>query len=479
MEDLAQQVFKTLENKNLFELAQIRFVSKREEMIRYRNGQPYNNSRSLANGVGIRIRVDGAWGFSATDNLDDLLKTAEDAYKVAKASSSVKRAKKVDLAPEPVYKDRYLVRIDKNPFDLDFSEKAGLIKEANTRIMDESSVIRFAESYYRCREQKINFYSSDGNNIEQLLLFTGAMNSAVASAEGEIQRRALEDTKSRGWETIDMYDMLGTAEEVAKDAVTLVTKAEKCPSGKKTLILEPFQLGLTIHESCGHPAELDRVLGYEADFAGTSWLTPEKLNNLQYGNEKINITQDPSMEDVLGHFKYDDEGVKTRAVPIIKEGKFVGYESDREHAGLMGFDRSSGNSKAGEFSDVPIIRMNNLFLEADPNGYKDIDDMIADTKDGIYGLNWKSHSIDDKRLNFQFATQIGYLIKNGEIVKPLRNVTYQAITPEFWGATSGLTKTSKIYGLPYCGKGSPKMQTGYVSHGGPWGRFEDVKVGVA
>ena len=282
MEDLAQQVFKTLENKNLFELAQIRFVSKREEMIRYRNGQPYNNSRSLANGVGIRIRVDGAWGFSATDNLDDLLKTAEDAYKVAKASSSVKRAKKVDLAPEPVYKDRYLVRIDKNPFDLDFSEKAGLIKEANTRIMDESSVIRFAESYYRCREQKINFYSSDGNNIEQLLLFTGAMNSAVASAEGEIQRRALEDTKSRGWETIDMYDMLGTAEEVAKDAVTLVTKAEKCPSGKKTLILEPFQLGLTIHESCGHPAELDRVLGYEADFAGTSWLTPEKLNNLQY-----------------------------------------------------------------------------------------------------------------------------------------------------------------------------------------------------
>ena len=136
-------------------------------------------------------------------------------------------------------------------------------------------------------------------------------------------------------------------------------------------------------------------------------------------------------------------------------GVFVGYQSDREHAALLGIERSSGNSKADNWSSVPIIRMNNLYLESDPNGYKDIDDMISDTKDGIYGLQWKSHSIDDKRLNFQFATQIGYKIENGEITKPLKNVTYQAITPEFWGATSGLTRTSKIYGLPYCGKGSP------------------------
>ena len=244
------------------------------------------------------------------------------------------------------------------------------------------------------------------------------------------------------------------------------------------MILEPYQLGLTIHESCGHPAELDRVLGYEADFAGTSWLTPEKLNKLQYGNEKINITQDPSMPDVLGHFMYDDEGFQAKAVPVIKEGKFVGYETDREHASLIGLERSSGNSKADEFFNVPIIRMNNLYLESDPNGYDNVEDMISDTKDGIYGLNWKSHSIDDKRLNFQFATQIGYRIENGEITKPLKNVTYQAITPEFWGACSGLTKNREIYGMPDCGKGSPAMQVGYVSHGGPWGRFENVMMGI-
>ncbi|MDH5646913.1 MAG: TldD/PmbA family protein, partial [Candidatus Heimdallarchaeota archaeon] len=280
------------------------------------------------------------------------------------------------------------------------------------------------------------------------------------------------------WEFIEEYDFIAKAEQVGKEIDILVTEAESCPSGKSTLILEPFQLGLTIHESCSHPSELDRVFGYEADFAGTSWLTPEKLNNLQYGNEQVNITQDPSMPDVLGHFKYDDEGVKARPVPIIREGIFVGYESDREYASLLGLERSSGNSKSDSYSNVPIIRINNMYLEADPEGYTNVDDMISDTKDGIYGLNWKSHSIDDKRLNFQFATQIGYKIENGEITKPLKNVTYQQITPEFWGNVSGLTRTSEIYGLPYCGKGSPVMQIGYVSHGGPWGRFEGVNVGI-
>lgn len=188
------------------------------------------------------------------------------------------------------------------------------------------------------------------------------------------------------------------------------------------------------------------------------------------------------MPDVLGHFKYDDEGVKARPVPIIKDGILVGYESDREHAALLGLAASSGNARAENWNHVPIIRMNNLYLEAPSpsadGSYKDLDELIEDTKDGIYALNWKSHSIDDKRLNFQFATQIGYKIENGELGVPLKNVTYQAITPEFWGATSGLTQTTEIYGLPYCGKGSPTMQVGIVSHGGPWGRFENVNMGI-
>ena len=480
VEDIANKIFNLVDDRPGFQLAQVRFVNLREEILSYRNGMPYNNSRRNSNGVGIRIRANNAWGFAATDDLTttSILETAETAWKVAKSSTQVPRGARVELAAEPVYEDKYSVEIKQDPFEMDISDKLEYVKNANTALRDASPSIKMAVTNYRSQDRDIKFYSSDGNKIEQRLMFTGGQAIGTAAASGDVQNRNLQDFKSMGWEVFEEFDLIEQAKKTGEEVEILVTEAENCPSGKSTLILEPFQLGLTIHESCGHPSELDRVLGYEADFAGTSWLTPEKLNNLQYGNEKVNITQDPSMEKVLGHFKYDDEGVQARSVPIIKEGKFVGYESDREHAALLGIERSSGNSKADNWSTVPIIRMNNLYLEADPEGYKDIDDMISDTKDGIYGLNWKSHSIDDKRLNFQFATQIGYKIENGEITKPLKNVTYQAITPDFWGATSGLTRTSKIYGLPYCGKGSPQMQIGYVSHGGPWGRFENVNVGI-
>lgn len=480
MEDLASLVFHKLGDRPGFQLAQLRFVEMREENLAYRNGMPYNCFTIKEKGVGIRLRVNHAWGFAATDQLDknSVLDTAEIAWKVAKASAMVRREEPIELAPEPIYKDKYSIPIDKDPFDIDLEDKLELIKDANTAIMESSDFIKMAESRLRFRDQTIKFYSSEGDNIEQRLMFSGAQLYAVAVEGADTQTRNLQDYQSKGWEFIEEYDPINKGKQVGNEATVLVTEAETAPSGKSTLILEPYQLGLTIHESCGHPAELDRVLGYEADFAGTSWLTLDKLNELRYGNEMINITQDPSMPGVLGHFKYDDEGVKSRAVPIIKNGKFVGYETDREHAAIIGMKRSSGNSKADRFTHVPIIRMNNLYLEADPDGYKNVEEMIADTKDGVYGLNWKSHSIDDKRLNFQFATQIGYKIEDGEITKPLKNLTYQAITPEFWGATSGLTRNSKIYGLPFCGKGSPGMQVGYVSHGGPWGRFEDISINM-
>ncbi|MHA2504558.1 MAG: TldD/PmbA family protein [Candidatus Kariarchaeaceae archaeon] len=482
MEDVANQVFSTLGDKPGFQLAQIRFVAMREENLSYRNGLPFNCANLRESGTGVRVRVDNSWGFAATDSMErqDVIDTALRAFKVAKASAQVSRKPSVELAPEPIYKDSYSVRIDKDPFDIDIKDKMELLRDANQATRDASEHIRMAISNYRSRDTRVHFFSSEGSVIDQRLMFTGGSMQAVAISGAETQTRNLQNFKSRGWEAWEEFDPIATAATSGEEATILATKAEKCPSGKSTFILEPYQLGLTIHESCGHPSELDRVLGYEADFAGTSWLTPEKLNNLQYGNDKINITQNPAMEDVLGHFKYDDEGVQARSVPIVKNGIFVGYQSDREHAAMLGLDRSSGNSKSDGFDSVPIIRMNNMFLEADTSdeGFADIDALVEDTRDGIYGLQWKSHSIDDKRLNFQFATQIGYKIENGEITTPLKNVTYQAITPEFWGACSGLTRTSKIYGLPYCGKGSPNMQIGYVSHGGPWGRFEDVNVGI-
>ena len=338
-----------------------------------------------------------------------------------------------------------------------------------------------ATASYNCRDQLIKFFSSDGNKIEQRIMMIGANVTAVGVGTEGPQTRNIDMNETGGWEAVERYDFMKSASTVKKEAIELVTTAEKCPKDfKGTLILDPWQLGLTIHESCGHPSELDRVLGYEADFAGTSWLTPEKINTLKYGNELVNITQDPTISGVLGHFKYDDEGVKARPVSIIKDGIFVGYQSDREYAAMLGLKQSSGNSRADNYDDVPIIRMNSLYLESPKGneGYKSIDELIADTPDGIYGIRYKSHSIDDKRLNFQFSTQIGYRIEHGEITKTLKDISYQAITPEFWGACSGLTRTSELHGHPNCGKGSPNMQIGYVAHGGPWGRFENVHIGV-
>lgn len=484
MEDIADRVFKSVSDNNGFQLAQIRFVNVRTEAINYRMGLPFQSSRSFNEGVAIRIRANNAWGFAATNDLDSnsILKTAENAWKIALASANVPRPNIVELVDEPVYSDDYSVKINKDPFKMDFEEKASLIQDANKLTIAETQQVRDAIASYNARDVHSHLISSDGNNIKQRILMIGADINAVAVGPTGPQNRDLDMNKTGGWEMIEDFDFMGSAEVVKQEAIELATTAEKCPKNYKgTLILDPWQLGLTIHESCGHPTELDRVLGYEADFAGTSWMTPDKLGNLQYGNELVNITQDPTIPGILGHIKYDDEGVKARPVPIIKEGIFVGYQSDREHASIIGLDRSSGNSRAEGYNDVPIIRMNSMNLEPAKgnDGFKNIDELIEDTKDGIYAIRYKSHSIDDKRLNFQFSTQIGYRIENGEITKTLKDISYQGITPEFWGSVSGITRTSELHGHPNCGKGAPNMQVGYVTHGGPWTRIENVQMGIA
>lgn len=482
MEDIAQKIFSRISDKDGFQLAQVRFVDIRTENINYRMGMPFNSGRSFNEGVAIRVRANNAWGFAATNDLENtsILNAAEMAFRVAKSSSTVPRKNKVELAEEPVYKDKYSVRIDKDPFNMDFEEKAKILEEANKRTFVDESSIRDANVSYRARDINQKLYSSDGNNIEQRILMIGANINAIAVGPEGPQTRNIDMNETGGWEKVEKFDFYTQAETVRKESVELAMKAEKCPTGYKgTLILDPWQVGLQIHESTGHPTELDRVLGYEADFAGTSWMTTDKLG-MKYGNELVNLTQDPTIPGILGHLKYDDEMVMARPVPIVKEGIFVGYQTDREHATLIGDERSSGNSRADSYNDVPIIRMNSLNLEPAKgnDGYKNIDEMIEDTKDGIYGIRYKSHSIDDKRLNFQFSTQIGYRIENGEITKTLKNISYQGITPEFWNSVSGLTREYALYGHPNCGKGAPNMQTGYVTHGGPWTRFEDVSVGI-
>ncbi|MFX0050594.1 MAG: TldD/PmbA family protein, partial [Candidatus Hermodarchaeota archaeon] len=251
-----------------------------------------------------------------------------------------------------------------------------------------------------------------------------------------------------------------------------------CPNEKTTFILEPYQLGLTIHESTGHPTELDRVLGFEADLAGTSFLTPDKFRSgdYKYGSEIVTLVCDPNIPHAIGSIKYDDEGVRTKKFNLIENGIFKNYMMDRETAFEMGYKHSFGNARIDSYNRIPLIRMSNIHLVPDKQGPKDIDEMIEETKYGVFAQFWKSHSIDDKRMNFQFSTQNGILIENGEITKHLKNVCYNAITPEFWGRCDMITQTFRSYGMgPVCGKGVP-MQSMWIEHGGGWARFQDVQV---
>jgi TldD protein len=280
---------------------------------------------------------------------------------------------------------------------------------------------------------------------------------------------------SGGFEAVRAMDLPGNAQRIAEEAVALLS-AEECPSGPMTLVIDSSQMALQVHESCGHPIELDRVLGMEASFAGTSFLTLDKLDTLRYGSEIVNIDADATAPGGLGTFGFDDEGVPAQNVPIVSSGRFVGYLTSRETAPIIG-RRSMGSSRASGWNVIPLIRMTNVNLR--PGDAGSLDDLIADTDDGIFFSTNRSWSIDDRRLNFQFGTQIGWRIRNGKRAEMIRNPTYTGITPEFWGSCDAICSDSEwqLWGVPNCGKGEP-MQTHRVGHGAAPARFRNVQVGV-
>jgi TldD protein len=243
-----------------------------------------------------------------------------------------------------------------------------------------------------------------------------------------------------------------------------------------TIVIDSSQLALQVHESCGHPIELDRVLGMEASFAGTSFLTLDKLGKLQYGSPIVNIDADATAPGGLGTFGFDDEGVPAQNVPVVSAGLFVGYLTSRETAPVIG-RRSMGSARASGWNVIPLIRMTNVNLR--PGDAGTLDDLIADTRDGLFLSTNRSWSIDDRRLNFQFGTQVGWRIRNGKLAEMVRNPTYTGITPEFWGSCDAICGASEwqLWGVPNCGKGEP-MQTHRVGHGAAPARFRNVQVGV-
>ncbi|MEM3011625.1 MAG: TldD/PmbA family protein, partial [Candidatus Bathyarchaeia archaeon] len=451
-----------------------------DENLTVRKGVPEEVTLFHIKGVGVRAIVNGAWGFAGSIDLTSkgIIETAKKAVSIASASSKVKR-KDVKLTASKPRKDKYVTSLKKDPFEVPLEEKMAVLLEADKIVSEQSPLIKFSSTFFRAfRENKL-FINSEGAEINQQITWCGGGILCIAVKNGEVQRRSYPcsfrgNYNTGGYEFFESLALVDHAKETALEAVKLLD-AEKCPSGNLDLIITGEQLQLQIHESCGHPTELDRALGMEADYAGTSFLTPDKLGKFTYGSKNVNIVADATVPGGLGTFGYDDEGTQARQVFLVKEGLFVGYQSSRETAAELGLKESSGGMRADSPLALPIIRMTNINLL--PGDWKE-EEIIEDTKHGVLMHTNKSWSIDDKRLNFQFGTEVGWEIKNGSKEKMVKNPTYTGITPQFWGSCDAVSKDGWVmWGTPNCGKGVPG-QVMYVGHGCSTARFRNIRIGI-
>lgn len=433
-------------------------------------------------GAGIRVLCNGGWGFAATQKMTtagmDL--AAGLAVRTARASASCLRDP-VTLAPEPVYNTVWVSPYTKDPFAVSLERKIAILLKA-AAIMKTVNGVTLAQGEMSFIREKKYFANSDGSRIDQMFIRSGCGIIAHATGENDRQTRSYPNSfggqhELAGWEMVERLDLPGNALRIAEESVALLS-ADPCPQGRRDIIIGSSQLGLQIHESCGHPSELDRALGQEINMAGASFLTPDNLGKLQYGSSIVNLVADATARGALGSFGFDDEGVQARKVYLVRNGLFSGYLSSRDTANLIGLSRSGGAMRAESWHYAPIIRMTNISLE--PGTAGTLEDLIEDTEDGILFETNKSWSIDNMRYNFQFSTEIAWEVKNGKRTRMLKNASYGGITPDFWRACDAICGASDYveWGLPNCGKGQP-MQTMWTGHGAAPARFRSIDVGMA
>ncbi len=458
--------------------ADIRIIYNQYEYVSAKNEKISEIVRSEDEGFGIRVIANGSWGFASSGLVTktEIERISAMAVDIAKASSILKKAD-VKLAPEESYVDTWQTPYLEDPFKVSLESKIDLLLKINTELMKVKD-IKVASSNMRFIREKQFFASTEGSYIEQELLRSAAGYTATAVGEGDMQVRSFPDSHgwhsmSKGYEFVRELPLVENAQRTAEEASALL-RAPKCPEMRTDLILSGSQLSLQIHESIGHPTELDRVLGTEANFAGTSFVTIDKLGKFQYGSPIVNIVADSTIPFGLATIGYDDEGVKAQRWHLIENGTFVGYLTSRETAPVIGEIRSRGAMRADGWQNIPLIRMTNISLMP---GEWSLDDLIADTKDGIYMDTNRSWSIDQKRLNFQFGTEIAWEIKNGKRTRILKNPVYQGITPEFWNSCDAICNSDHfvLWGVTNCGKGQP-AQTAEMSHGAAPARFRNVLV---
>ncbi|MGO8987157.1 MAG: TldD/PmbA family protein [Terriglobales bacterium] len=465
--------------------ADTRGVAIRNRWLSTKNGRLGQASESESLGIGVRVIVDGAWGYAAGADLSRAAveATAARAVEIAKGSARVKR-EDVRLAPEPAAVAEWTTPYEIDPFATSVEQNLDLLLQVDGEMRSVSGVT-LSETSMNFQREESWFLSSEGADIHQTKYSTGAGYTAYAFAGSEIQKRSYPNSfggqwQNRGYEQIEEMKLVENARRVGEEAVAL-HHAEQCPEGVGTIILDGSQLGLQIHESIGHPIELDRVLGMEANFAGTSFLTLEKLGKLRYGSELVNVVADARQEHGpgLGTFAYDDEGVAAQSTPIITNGRFTGYLSSRETAHTIGAARSGGTMRAEGWNRLPMIRMTNVSILPGERRLS-LEELIAETDDGIYMETNKSWSIDDKRYNFQFGCEIAWQIKNGKRLRMLKNPSYSGITTEFWNSMDAICSREEweLWGTPNCGKGQPQQVVG-TGHGASPARFRNIRIGSA
>ncbi len=460
--------------------ADARVVRRQDESISIKTGRVEGVASGESEGFGVRVLVDGAWGFASSHERTtaEADRVAGEAVRIARASATALRDP-ARLDERPPAHGIYETPIEEDPFAVPLERKiADLLAadEAASRVKG----IAFTESMYAAQREWKTFAATDGSYTEQTITHVGSAIEANAIKGDEHQRRSYPDSgggwQAAGYEFVRGLCLADRAEPLADEAVALLT-APQCPSGRFTVVLDPSQLYLQVHESCGHPTELDRVFGTEASYAGTSFLTTDKLDEgFRYGSDLVTIVADATAPGGMGTFGWDDEGVAAQTVPLVQDGIFTGYLTSRETAPRIG-RQSGGAMRADGWNRIPLIRMTNINLLPRPG--MSLDEIVADTDDGLYVASNRSWSIDDRRLNFQFATEVAYEIKGGKKGRLFKNPTYTGITYEFWRSCDavGDERSYVMLGTPNCGKGEPG-QTGHVGHAVSGARFRDVQVGV-
>lgn len=456
--------------------ADARVVEIEEEIISVHSGVVEEIKHTKDIGIGVRALYKGFWGFDATSDLslDSIYKTVKGAIEIAQSSYSA-GGNPIKFEKHDPIADTYITPIEKNPFDVKLDDKINLLLKCD-EILRKGKYVVGTDLSLRFIRIRTVFASTEDTVIEQTFYESGGGYQVYGVRDGIYARRSYPgahggNMNRAGYEFIEKMDFLGNVHRISEELDALLV-APPAPSGIMDLVIHHSQLFLQIHESIGHPLELDRVLGWELSFAGDSFATPDKLDNFKYGSELMNIRADSTVPGGLGTFGYDDEGTPASNTYLIKDGILRNYLSSRDTAPLIG-KNSTGAARAMDWSRIPIVRMTNVNLEP---GESTLEELIEGIKEGLFIMTNKSWSIDQKRLNFQFSTEIGWRIRKGKLAEIVRSPIYTGITPEFWGSMDGVANDWYLWGVPNCGKGEPH-QVMHTGHGTPSARFRNVRVG--